>query len=138
MYCVSSSASQNLLLTLVQALALSSTSPENHIQQIIEKTSGIVFMGTPHLGADAAKYASYLTGLSSWFRPTNQDIVGVLERDSEVLANLTASFEEMLRKRRNERKKEPEMVCFLEEKPMQKGLLSHRVRLRNLPCAQSC
>jgi hypothetical protein len=95
-------------------------------------TLGIIFMGTPHCGADAAKFAIFMASVTSIFRPTDSTLLGVLERDSEVLAIITSDFHEMLRLRREENhKSEPKMTCFFEELPMHKGPISHKVKILN-------
>lgn len=114
-------------LVVKNALNLSSRSPEPYIRAILDHTKGVIFMGTPHLGADAAKYAKFLSGFASVFKPTMSDIVRVLERDSEVLATITSDFHEMLRVRAKDGKKEIHLVCFEEELPMHKFGISHTV-----------
>jgi hypothetical protein len=84
-------------------------------------------MGTPHLGADAAKWAKFLTGFTKVFLSTAEPLVAVLKRDSEVLANLTHGFNEMLETRQKERKREIKITCFFEEVAMGKGPVTHTV-----------
>jgi len=113
-------------LVVKNALAIANRSPETPIRKIIDSTTGIIFLGTPHCGADAAKFAKFLSGLTSIFRPTDSKLLDVLKRDSEVLAIITADFHEMLRLRGAE-KPELMITCFTEEKPMQRGPISHMI-----------
>jgi hypothetical protein len=52
------------------------------------------------------------------FRPTDKDIVRVLETDSEVNPNIRDEFFEMLRATKLDHKEPSILVCFYEEKPM--------------------
>jgi hypothetical protein len=84
-------------------------------------------MGTPHLGAEAAKWAKFLTGFTKNMLSTNEPLVAVLKRESEVLANLTHGFNEMLETRQKEKKPEIKITCFFEELAMGRGLVTHTV-----------
>lgn len=117
-------------LVVKNALWRSHSSPDAPNKQIVNCTRGIAFMGTPHLGADSAKYLDFVLGFSKALRPTNRNIVTVLERDSEVLANITRSFHEMLRSRAKEGKPEINIACFAEELPVQRGIVSHTVSMQ--------
>jgi hypothetical protein len=78
---------------------------------------GIAFLGTPHFGADLAKWASFGANLTRGLIATNTKIVGVLKPDSEVLAGIQKRFHAMLDIRRNQG--QPiEIVCFYEELPL--------------------
>lgn len=84
-----------------------------HLKTIIDSTIGIAFLGTPHAGAGGlatlAKKSAQLLGL---VHNVNTEIVGVLQKDSEVLAILQQSFHTMLRAR------EPRKIdisCFFEQ-----------------------
>jgi len=114
-------------LVVKNALSLAFRTPEEHLQQILECARGIVFMGTPHCGADAAKYLSFLLGFTSVFRPTNSNIVDVLKQDSEVLALISSDFHQMLISRQKQGKPDIKIRCFVEELPMQKAGISHTI-----------
>jgi protein SERAC1 len=58
-----------------------------------------MFMGTPHVGSNLARWAKVLTGLSNIVRKSNAEIIGVLKPSSEMLANLQQEFHTMLEKR---------------------------------------
>lgn len=79
-------------------LSLSKNSHEVYYQRIESLTTGMVFFGTPMLGADLAAWASIGTALSSVLKQTNRDIVGILEPSSSMaesirldIANLVAT-----------------------------------------------
>ena len=82
---------------------------------ILEATRGIIFLGTPHVGTDLAKWGRILTGISKAFRKTNKDIIRVLSPGSEMLANVQQEFGMMLEGRREEGKRRITMFCFYEE-----------------------
>lgn len=99
------------------AVALSRRSPFEHIRQIEQNTVGIVFMGTPHLGADAARWATFATGIISAIKQTNVKIVEVLRPDSEMLASLQKDFQGVLRQRIDEHQP-VDITCFYEQLPV--------------------
>lgn len=76
-------------LVVKDALLSSRSSPEQHLRQILDCTRAILFLGTPHYGADLADIGQRLIGLASLATArTNQRIVSVLRRKSEVLARI--------------------------------------------------
>lgn len=95
----------------------------------MESTKGVIFLGVPHHGSNAAKYAEFLAGLTAAFRPTNENLLDVLKPDSEVLAAVTAGFHEMLKKRLRAGLFEIRLVSFFEELPMQKMGKSYTVSI---------
>ena len=66
-------------------LSHSRSSIETHLHQVEHCTVGIVFLGTPHCGADLASWAVFGTKVASILRPANKDIFVVLEPGSEML-----------------------------------------------------
>lgn len=97
---------------------ISSGAPEDYYRAMIECTLGIMFMGTPHAGADTAKLASILGNLVGLVKQVNSDIVGVLKPDSEVLAGLQQEFHRLLKQRAKNSKPEIKLFCFYEELPV--------------------
>jgi len=114
-------------LVVKNALFLSNTSPQTATQNILNCTRGLVFMGTPHCGADAAKFLQCVTNLARVFVQVNTPIVAVLKRNSEVLWNLTTGFNEMIESRRGAGHPEIEIVCFYEELATQRLRVSHTI-----------
>lgn len=91
-------------LVVKDALLSSRTSPEPHLRRILDCAQAILFLGTPHYGADLAGIGQRLVGLAGLAAAaaaaavqTNQKIVGVLQRDSEVLSRIQKGFQELLR-----------------------------------------
>ncbi|KAA6414319.1 MAG: hypothetical protein FRX48_02682 [Lasallia pustulata] len=95
-------------------LLLSKNSHESHLQRIVECTRGIAFMGTPHCGADKAKWGSVLAHLTYAIKTTNTSIVDILKPDSEVLARIQQEFAAMLQVRRDKGLPKMEITCFFE------------------------
>ena len=71
-----------------QALLVSRGAAELWMKALLDSTAGIIFLGTPHTGSNLADWASILTKFSSIVRPTNKNILGVLQPGSEMLADL--------------------------------------------------
>jgi len=100
----------------VQALTISKGRPEKHLQSIVNNTKGILFLGTPHRGADAARLAEIIARVVGALRSTNTQALRVLQPDSEVLERLQDSFNAIIRERAQH---DPiEITCFYEELPM--------------------
>lgn len=85
------------------------------MNDILESTTSIAFMGTPHLGSDKATLLQPLTQLSSLVRSTNKRIVATLKPGSEVLASLQQVFHTMMEGRKKNQQKWMNMYCFYEE-----------------------
>src|SRR5438552_2060164 len=101
------------------------------MRQIEKHTIGIIFLGTPHFGADAAKWGTYCGRLISIIRQTNVPIVEVLRIDSEMLASIQKEFQGVLRQRIDERTP-IDVTCFYEELPVRVfGLVSSLSRVQN-------
>ncbi|PVI04977.1 putative SesB-related regulatory protein [Periconia macrospinosa] len=101
-------------LVVQNALALSRSSREAHLQKIEANTVGLAFLGTPNFGSNLASWANYGTHLLNMVKRTNKDIVNVLEPDSEVLAIIQKRFHELLFMRQSQPIK---ISCFHEELP---------------------
>ncbi|KAI9888239.1 MAG: hypothetical protein M1814_000936 [Vezdaea aestivalis] len=90
-------------------------------KDILDCVRGIAFFGTPHAGADLAaiaKAATRLIGLTIVKKP-NSHVLGVLERNSELLANIENDFSTLVRRRMIKPARPIEQFVFLEEKPVQ-------------------
>lgn len=92
--------------------------PERHIQNILDCTRGIVFLGTPHHGSGLAQWAERLATAIGLLKQTNPQILTVLKNDSEVLARIQASFHTMIRSRTQDGLPSIEITCFFEELPL--------------------
>ncbi|CAH0004006.1 unnamed protein product [Clonostachys byssicola] len=88
-------------------------------RQIFQSTRGIIFMGTPHHGSEAASYAQHLTNLMSSMKQVNTKLLEALKKDSEMLENIHDDFCLLIReKRQSSMERAPGIVCFFEELPM--------------------
>ncbi|KAI1156145.1 Alpha/Beta hydrolase protein [Nemania diffusa] len=106
-------------LVVKDTLLSSRTSPEPHLRQILDSTWAILFLGTPHYGADLADIGQRLIGFAGLTTArTNQRIVGVLQRDSEVLSRIQKGFQELLRSQHQDGTRALEITCFYEELPL--------------------
>jgi protein SERAC1 len=106
----------------IQALLASRSSPDSHLRHIYTSTIAIAFLGTPHSGVSLASVASKMARLVSPTTPhnTNLRILGVLEKDSEVLARIQDDFRGLLRARNETEGKgrRLDITCFYEELEM--------------------
>lgn len=96
------------------ALSHSRAAVEEHLHQIESCTAGIVFLGVPHCGTDLASWADFGRRMASVLRPTNKDILKILEPGSEMLRVVQKDFHKILRLRKNEGS-EISITCFYEE-----------------------
>lgn len=96
-----------------RALTMSRESRHSHLQAIEKSTVGICFLGTPHHGADLAKWGSILSDIVNIAKKTNSAPVKLLQRDSEVLRDLQDGFHNLLEKRKSEGIR-IEITCFYE------------------------
>ena len=83
------------------ALCLSSSSAEKHIQQIGLCTAAIAFLGTPHHGSDLAAWGQFGIKIVNVVKQANIEIAAVLRPESEVLANIQMGFGNLLRARQD-------------------------------------
>jgi hypothetical protein len=104
-------------LVTENALCISKSSPEKHISRIVDSTIGILFLGTPHFGADLASWAKFGSKLARILTSSNPNIIAVLQPHSEVLAIIQKNFHSLLRNKRDEGT-EISITCFYEELPL--------------------
>ncbi|CAG8016353.1 unnamed protein product [Penicillium nalgiovense] len=100
------------------ALLSSNQRPEPHLRNILHYTRGIVFLGTPHHGSGLARWAETLSQSVGLIKKTNSKIVGVLKRDSEVLARIQDGFHTMVKSRNTQGLPPIQITCFYEELPL--------------------
>ncbi|KAJ6143763.1 hypothetical protein N7471_003216 [Penicillium samsonianum] len=105
-------------LVCEDALFTSNQRPERHLRDILHSTRGIIFLGTPHHGAGLARWAEALSRSIGLVKKTNSEIVGVLKRDSEVLARIQDGFHTMVKARSTQSLPPIEITCFYEEMPL--------------------
>ncbi|RYP18173.1 hypothetical protein DL767_009885 [Monosporascus sp. MG133] len=92
--------------------------PERYLQDILRSTRGIIFLGTPHQGAGLARCAELLSQSIGVIKQTNTEIVEVLKRESDMLAQIQDSFHAMVMARSREDLWPIEISCFYEELPL--------------------
>jgi hypothetical protein len=71
-----------------QALIHSDSTRSKHLyhhKSIKTSTFGIMFMGTPHQGGEGVAWGKRLVNIASIFVKTNDKLLNILDRDSEVL-----------------------------------------------------
>lgn len=98
-----------------KSLLISRGAAQQHFKDLLNSTVAIAFMGTPHMGANKANWASPITRLSNMLRKTNEEIVQVLKPGSEMLANLQQEFHTMLDDRSRNEGRFIDIFCFYEE-----------------------
>ncbi|KAJ5703331.1 hypothetical protein N7493_011720 [Penicillium malachiteum] len=108
-------------LVVEQALLISRGSSELHVKDLLESTTAMAFIGTPHAGSDKATLVVPLTHLSKiLLGASNTEILQLLTPGSEMLANLQQEFHTMLKDRNQNQKKTIEICCFYEELPVRR------------------
>jgi hypothetical protein len=99
-------------------LVTSRQRPEKHLQNILQSTRAIAFLGTPHHGAGLARWAELSSRYIGVIKQTNTEIVAVLRRESEVLARIQDSFHTMVMAHSKEGSGRIHITCFFEELPL--------------------
>ena len=96
---------------LKKALCISESSDEEHLRQADRCTTAIAFLDTPHRGSDFAPFATAAAQCLKLSKRVNTDILKLLNKDSEVLADVENSFGTWLRKKASS----VNTTCFYEE-----------------------
>lgn len=73
------------------------TAHHEHLRSIFVSTFGIMFLGTPHTGSDAATWGMVLQGMSDVILPrklfqSESVLLKTLKKDNETLANINNHF----------------------------------------------
>lgn len=107
---------------VIQDALLVCNNPNDQAQSdILLSTRGIAFLGTPHAGADLERFATAVARIVSTVKKPNKKLLQVLNRNSEVLANITGGFHTMVLRRLRDSQsgvKPIELHAFIEEKPV--------------------
>ena len=77
-----------------KALILASEQKDQY-GSLLQQTAAVVFMGTPHRGADIADWMSYLAHglyLAQFGGGTNRELLACLKKDSPVLTEISRRF----------------------------------------------
>ncbi|KFY39182.1 hypothetical protein V495_06100 [Pseudogymnoascus sp. VKM F-4514 (FW-929)] len=99
-------------LVCEQALLFCGEGGDEFLENVVRSTRGIIFMGTPHAGADLATWGITIAKLLGKVRSTNSAILGPLQRKSDVLIAIEQQFQKFLLKPGVNIK----IYCFFEEK----------------------
>lgn len=94
-----------------QALLICGEGEEN-LEKVFQSMRGIIFMGTPHAGADLANWGYTLATYLNIVRKTNSAILDPLRKKSDVLTAVQQQFQQSLGKPGVSIK----IYCFFEEK----------------------
>ncbi|RYP74867.1 hypothetical protein DL771_002788 [Monosporascus sp. 5C6A] len=105
-------------LVCQDALRAAALSPHPHQRKILDCTRGIAFFGTPLAGSGLAPAAEQLARGLKLVWNTNSRILGVLRRDSEVLARIQGDFHRMLKLQAQYGYPEINITCFYEQLPL--------------------
>ncbi|KAK4213297.1 het-eN, partial [Rhypophila decipiens] len=99
-------------LVAKKALCLSEQSAEDHERQLHDRTIAVAFCGTPHRGSGMASFATGVAHILKAARKrVNTDILALLKRDSEALAEIDSTFGMWLMNKG----REFTLTCFSEE-----------------------
>ncbi|KAG9233416.1 P-loop containing nucleoside triphosphate hydrolase protein [Amylocarpus encephaloides] len=82
-------------IVLKSALIHSDSTRSGHLyhhKSIKTSTYGIMFMGTPHQGGEGVAWGKRLVNVASIFVKTNDKLLNILERDSEILQQQLAQY----------------------------------------------
>lgn len=104
--------------TCYQTLLASKNSADQHLQNILDCTRAILFLGTPHSGSGFAMWAEMFAKSLGLIKQTNPQILEVLRSDSEVLARIKEEFHTMIRARGLKRERPIGITCCFEELPL--------------------
>ena len=86
-----------MFLSYREGVKESRSGVDRRLAAIKNSTKGVLFAGTPHRGADKAKWAATAENLA-WFikKDYSEEMLNTLKRGSEVLERLQDSFKDIL------------------------------------------
>ncbi|KFY29287.1 hypothetical protein V493_02440 [Pseudogymnoascus sp. VKM F-4281 (FW-2241)] len=85
---------------------------DKRLEKVFQSTRGIIFMGTPHAGADLAELGYRLAKALNYLRKTNSAILRPLRQDSDELTAVQQQFQQLASNHRDNLN----IFCFFEEK----------------------
>lgn len=93
-------------------------------RNVVSNTSGIIFLGTPHSGSNAASYGRVAYTLTKIFafQSANTKLLTALEKNSETLDRISTSFYQTL-----EAYKDLRIASFSEEKQVRVGVVGIQI-----------
>src|ERR1700761_1731205 len=92
--------------------------PDKHLKRVLIRTHGILFLGTPHHGSGIALWAKHIANAIGILQHTDSEILGLLKKDSEILAQAQEEFHSMIESRIQQGLPPIEIACFYEELPL--------------------
>lgn len=88
----------------------------------MEKTIGVIFLGTPFEGSSKAKWAGRALKVLDWLSTTHNEDMKDLEERSAKLMHINDAFQKFLKARdRSETGEYVEVACFFEQYAMYKA-----------------
>lgn len=115
-----------------KALCLSEQTTYSHLKQMDRCTIGVVFLGTPHRGSGLTPFAASVANiLKAGGMRVNKEILQLLNRNSEVLADVEESYAVWLRRNSSRF----DLTCFFEELELPAvGMVESLLRSRRIAC----
>lgn len=113
-------------LVVTKALLVAYVAKVQYYKNILDSTTGVLFLGTPHAGSDSAALAKPLVDIAHIVLPriwgtVRKDLVASLERNGSELLELSGQFRSMIDK------ENIQVFSFVEQD--RHPLMSSRVRL---------
>ena len=106
-------------LLVQEALNLSKTNYQEHMRSIERATLGVVFFGTPLMGADLTSWAKIGNDMASLINQTDREIVGILQPTSEMADRIRRDIRNLVENRR-QLSDTLYIACFYEALPVHK------------------
>jgi pimeloyl-ACP methyl ester carboxylesterase len=101
-------------LIIEQALLDCRDSSEPAENALLESTTAIAYLGTPHTGPDLMRWERTLTYLATMLHKTDEHVQHVLSPGAKMLAKVEGDFTTMLEARKHAGKRPIDMMCFYE------------------------
>ncbi|KAK5994039.1 Vegetative incompatibility HET-E-1-like protein [Cladobotryum mycophilum] len=89
--------------------------PGDHTEELVDRTCGIVFLGTPHHGSSSS-IAGYVVARLTEFLGSNPEMLLTLMSHQKELSDLEERFIECM-KQKEDRRNKTEIISFCETKP---------------------
>lgn len=104
------------------AISYSRTTRHPHLRTVEASTIGLCFLGTPHHGADLARWGDVLAKLVGLTTKTNSAPIKLLRPESEMLRKVQDEFHNVLEQRKEEGKR-IQITCFYETLPQSQVII---------------
>ena len=119
-------------LVTKKALCLSEQTIYPHWKQMDRCTIGVIFLGTPHRGSDLTPFAASVANiLKAGGKRVNKEILQLLNRNSEILADVEETYAVWLRRNSSRF----DLTCFFEELELPAvGMVNSILRSQQFAC----